>query len=96
MGSSCFGPKQVPYVSEGNVIKVNIRADTEDYQKQVRIQDANTLRKAILIYQEQINKENLYIKKAVIENGLNKLPLDTPLNEMDIDFNHVIIVTLES
>ena len=96
MGSSCFGPKQVSYVSRGNVIKVNIRADTEDYQKQVRIHDENTLRKAIIIYQEQINKDNLFIKKAVVENDLNELPLDTPLNEMNIDFNHVIIVTLDS
>ena len=96
MGSSCFGPKQVPYVSEGNVIKVNIRADTENYQKSIRTPDANTLRKAIIIYQEQINKENLYIKKAVVENDLTELPLDTPLNEMNFDFNHVIIVTLDS
>ena len=95
MGTSCFGPKRVPYVSEGNIIKVNIRADTENYQKQIRIPDANTLRKAIIIYQEQISKENLYIKKAVIENDLTELPLDTPLNEINIDFNRVIIVTLK-
>ena len=75
---------------------MNIRADTENYQKSIRIPDANTLRKAIIIYQEQINKENLYIKKAVVENDLTELPLDTPLNEMNFDFNHVIIVTLDS
>ena len=96
MGLSCFGPKQVLYISGGNVIKINIRADTEDYQKQIRIHEVNTLRKAIIIYQEQINKDNLYIKKAINENDLTELPLDTPLNEMNIDFTHVIIVTLES
>ncbi len=94
--SSCFGPKEVPYKTGGNVINVYFRAETEERQKSIRIHEVNTLRKAIQTYQEQINKANLNIKKAIYEPNSKELSLDTPLNELeDINFNNVIIVYLK-
>ena len=95
MGSfPCYGTKPVPYETGGQVININIRAVDQEYPKTIRIHEVNTLRKAIQIYQEQINKENLKIKKAIYEPDQMMLPLDKCLNELNIDYNSVIIVYL--
>ena len=95
MGSlPCYGPRQVPYITGGQVISVNIRAEDQEYPKTIRIHEVNTLRKAIQTYQEQINKDHLKIKKAIYEPDQMMLPLDKCLNELNIDYNSVIIVYL--
>ena len=95
MGSlPCYGVRPVPYVTGGQVINVNIRADDQEYHKTIRIHEVNTLRRAIQTYQEQINKENLKIKKAIYEPDQKILPLDTCLNELNVDFANTIIVYL--
>ena len=95
MGSlPCYGVRPVPYVTGGQVINVNIRADDQEYHKTIRIHEVNTLRRAIQTYQEQINKEHLKIKKAIYEPEQTILPLDKCLNELDINFSDNIIVYL--
>ena len=82
------------YVISGKIINVNIRAEDKDYPRTIKIHDLNTLRKAIQIYQEQINKKNFKIKKAIYEPDQTILPLDKCLNELDINFSGNIIVYL--
>ena len=94
--SSCsFFPKEIPYVNEGIVIHVNFRYDDEKYLKSIRIHDKNTLRKAIQMYQEQINKEGLDISKAVYEPDSSTLPLNSRLCNLNIDFKNIIVVYLK-
>ena len=93
--SSCFGPKQVPYINRGSVINVNFRAETERHQKSIKIHDENILYKAIQMYQEQIGKESLNIKKAIYSPDSTELSLDTKLRELDINFSDLIIVYLK-
>ena len=92
--SSCFGPKIVQYINKGNIISINIREDTQEHMRTIKIHDENTLRKAIQMYQEQINKENLNIKKAINENDSMKLELDVPLKDLNFDYSGIIIVYL--
>ena len=95
MGSlPCFYSRNVQYISKGNIITINIRADTEQYIKSIKIHEENTLRKAIQMYQEIINKENLEIKKAINEKDSMKLELDVPLKELNIDNSTTVIVYL--
>ena len=85
---------QVPheYISDGKVINLNFRAEGEEYIKKISIHEMNTLRKAIEMYQELINKNELKIIKAVYEPDESNLSLNKKLNEFDIDFNNIIIV----
>ena len=82
-------------INTGKVINVNFRADTEDFDKRISVYESNTLREAIQEYQVQINKENLKIKKAIYEPDSTELNLDNPLNEMNINFFHTILVTFK-
>ena len=79
----------------GKVINVNFRADTEDCDKRITVYEYNTLREAIQTYQENIHKENLKIKRAIYEPDSTELNLDTPLNLLNINFNHTIFVSLK-
>ena len=92
MGSACFEQKQIEYITGGNVINVNFRDKEGDFKKTIRIHEVNSLRKAIMTYQETINKENLIIKKAIYEPDGTTLSLNTPLNELNINFTNTIIV----
>ena len=95
MGSlPCYNSRPIPYETGGIVIDVNLRAEDQEYSKIIKIHEVNTLRKAIQLYQEQINKENLRIKKAIYEPDQKILPLDKCLNELNLDFTKVIIVYL--
>ena len=82
-------------INTGKVINVNFRADTEDYDKKICVYESNTLREAIQIYQTQINKGNLKIKKAIYEPDSTELNLDTLLNELNINFSHTILVSFK-
>ena len=90
----CFETRTVSYITKGNVISVNIRAEDQEYSKPIRIHEVNKLRKAIQLYQEQINKKHLKIKKAIYEPEQRVLPLDKALNELEINFSSNIIVYL--
>ena len=90
--SSCtYFPKESEYVNEGIVISVNFRYEDEKYLKRIRIHDKNTLRKAIQMYQELINKENLDISKAVYEPDSSTLPLNSKLCDININYNNIIV-----
>ena len=82
-------------INTGKVINVNFRADTEDCDKRITVYESNTLRNAIQTYQKQINKENLKIKKAIYEPDSTELNLDTPLNELNINFFHTILISFK-
>ena len=79
----------------GKIIKVNFRADTEDCDKRITVYEYNTLREAIQTYQKYINKKNLKIKKAIYEPDSTELNLDTPLNVLNINFFHTILVSFK-
>ena len=85
-------PVPEEYISDGKIIDINFRAEDEEFIKKISIHEVNTLRKAIEIYQDSINKNGLRIKKAVYEPNNSNLTLNKKLNEFDIDFNNVIIV----
>ena len=82
-------------INNGKIISVNFRADTEDYDKKISVYESNTLREAIETYQVQINKGNLKIKKAIYEPDSTELNLDIPLNELNINFAHTILVSFK-
>ena len=84
-----------PYITGGKVVDLYFKLDGEEYtKKKITIHNANNLRKAIEMYQEVINKEDLEIKKAIYEPSNTKLNLDQNLNELDINFADTIIVYL--
>ena len=87
--------KALKTINTGRVINVNFRADTEDFDKKITVYESNTLREAIQVYQEQINKEKSKIKTAIYEPDSTELNLDTPLNELNINFFHTILLTFE-
>ena len=80
------------YIIGGNIVSLNFRAEDEVYTKKISLHDVNTLRIAIEMYQGQINKIGLSIKKAIYELDQTKLPLDQPLNTFNINFALPIIV----
>ena len=84
--------KHHEYIIGGNVVSLNFRAENEAYTKKTTLHDVNTLRKAIEIYQQQINKIGLSIKAAIYEVDQTNLPLDQTLNTFDINFAYPIIV----
>ena len=94
MGASCNICVAVPteYITGGKVINLNFVEEEGKNPKKISIHDLNTLRKAIELYQEQINKSGLKIRKAIYEPNQTKLPLDSKLNELDINFFDNIIV----
>ena len=83
---------EVEIEGKGEVIKVNLRDEEEDYQRTMIMYGKNTLRQAIEKYQKLINKVNFKIQKAIYEPNQSKLPLDKCLNRMDIDYSCTIIV----
>ena len=93
--TSCNEPNRNPYLSSGNVITVNFRDETGEFQRSIKIHEENTLKKSIQMYQEQIAKINLHIKKAIYEPDSRELSLRTKLKDLNINFGGVIIVYLK-
>ncbi len=90
--SSCFESKTIEYIPRGNVITLNFRLETEQSHKKINCHDQNSLRCAIGMYQKEINKEDINIKKAIYEPDQLNLNLDKKLNQLDIDFREQIIL----
>ena len=84
----------VEYVEDGNLLDIYFRENKEEYPKKITVHDENILRKAIEIYQEEINKNGLKIQKAIYEPDKSKLPLNKKLCELTINFSNTIIVYL--
>ena len=93
--SSCNEPNRDQYVSSGNVITMNFRVETGEFQRSIKIHEENTLKKSIQMYQEQIGKKNVRIKKAIYEPDSKELSLSTKLKDLNINFADVIIVYLK-
>ncbi len=97
MGASCSmcASSQTEYITSGKIISLNFVEEEGKNPKKISIHEVNTLRKAIELYQEQINKSGLKIRKAIYEPNQTKLNLDTKLNELDINFFNNIIVYIK-
>ena len=87
-----YNPVSEEYINGGKVIDLNFKTEDEEFIKKISIHEANTLRKAIEMYQELINKNGLRIKKAIYMPDESNLDLNKKLNEFDIDFKNIIIV----
>ena len=93
--SSCNEPNRATYLTSGNVITVNFRDETGEFQRSIKIHEENTLKKSIQMYQEKIGKKNLHIKKAIYEPDSRELSLSTKLKDLNINFGDIIIVYLK-
>ena len=51
-----YSPVSEEYINGGKVIDLNFKTEGEEFIKKISIHEANTLRKAIEMYQEQIIK----------------------------------------
>jgi len=87
-----YTPVSEEYIIGGKVIDLNFKTEGEEFIKKISIHETNTLRKAIEMYQELINKNGLRIKKAIYMPDESNLDLNKKLNEFDIDFKNIIIV----
>ena len=87
-----YTPVSEEYINGGKVIDLNFETEDEEFIKKISIHEANTLRKAIEMYQELINKNGLRIKKAIYMPDESNLDLNKKLNEFDNDFKNIIIV----
>ena len=97
MGSlaSMCKPKTTIYIQEGIVVNVNFRDHEGKNPKTIRIHEGNTLRKAIEMYQEQINKIGYKIMRAIYEPTQVKLNIDTKIKELNINLSDTIILYLK-
>ena len=90
--TSICKPAPIPYITEGMVISVYFRDEYGQNPKKISIHDENTLKKAIEMYQEQINKSGLSVRKAIYEPDQTTLPLGKKLKDLEINFLNTIIV----
>ena len=93
--SSCLIDNVDEYIPRGKVITLNLRLESEQFSKKINCHDQNSLKKAIEMYQEEINQKGINIKKAIYEPSQLNLSLGKKLCLFDIDFRNTIIVYRE-
>ncbi len=93
VGNTRRRPKS-PVKQLGNIVFVNFRDQEGKNPRQISIYDENVLRKAIEIYQQQLNKPDSKIMKALYEPTKEKLSIETTIKDLGINLYSDIIVYL--